>query len=300
MSAAELLLRQRLAAVVRGLVGARAGDVASIHQARVATRRLRESLPLLASGAWGRKLQRVVRQLTRTLGPVRELDVALESLGEFQRSGDASRAAVLLLRHIISAERQALHAEAVRAIDRADFPRLRHKALEALEAHKGQAVTSSQASRRAAAQRRAARRAEGVRAAVDNAAGIYLPDRLHEVRIAVKKLRYAIEIVRHVGGARANRASSTSSLRSAPGQLAVLKRAQELLGRMHDLEILIAKTRAVQASPQAPSLRLSGDLDRLVRSLETECRLLHGRYMSSRAQLLEICARVEARAAKAA
>jgi hypothetical protein len=69
---------------------------------------------------------------------------------------------------------------------------------------------------------------------------------------------------------------------------------------MHDLEVLIARTRAVQASPQAPNLRLSGDLDRLVRRLETECRLLHGHYMASRAQLIDICDRIDARAARAA
>jgi hypothetical protein len=136
---------------------------------------------------------------------------------------------------------------------------------------------------------------------IDNAAGIYLPDRLHAVRIAVKKLRYAIEVVRHVVPARPSRArSSSKSLRSVNGQLAALKRAQELLGRMHDLEILIARTRAVQASPQSPDLRLSGDLDRLVRRLETDCRLLHGHYMASRAPLIEICDRIEAQAARAA
>ena len=62
-----------------------------------------------------------------------------------------------------------------------------------------------------------------------------------------------------------------------------LKRAQDLLGRMHDLEMLIARTRAVQGPPQAPNLQLSADLDRLVRRLETECRRLHGRYMTRRA-----------------
>ena len=114
---------------------------------------------------------------------------------------------------------------------------------------------------------RAARRAERLRAAIENAAGIYLPDRLHEVRIAVKKLRYALEIARELSGSRA-----TARIRT-------LKRAQDLLGRMHDLEVLIARTRAVQGRAGAPNLRLSADLDRLVRRLETECRQLHGRYM---------------------
>jgi CHAD domain-containing protein len=132
------------------------------------------------------------------------------------------------------------------------------------------------------ARRRAARRAEHLRAAIDNAAGIYLPDRLHEVRIAVKKLRYAMEIARELSGSR------------AVAKILTLKRSQELLGRMHDLEVLIARTRAVQGSASAPSLRLSAELDQLVRRLETECRQLHGQYMAGRASLLAICDHVTA------
>ena len=70
----------------RSLPAARAGEVSAIHQARVATRRLREALPLVARGAPGRKLARAVRRLTRALGPVRELDVALLTLGELARA----------------------------------------------------------------------------------------------------------------------------------------------------------------------------------------------------------------------
>ena len=47
-SPSELLIRQRLAALSRTLPGARKGDVHAVHQARVATRRLREALPLVA------------------------------------------------------------------------------------------------------------------------------------------------------------------------------------------------------------------------------------------------------------
>ena len=130
---------------------------------------------------------------------------------------------------------------------------------------------------------RAARRADGLRAAIDNAAGIYLPDRLHQVRIAVKKLRYALEIARDLSGSRA-----TARIRT-------LKRVQELLGRMHDLEMLIARTRAIQSRAGAPNLKLSGDLDRLVRRLENECRRLHVRYMNERKALRGICDYVTAR-----
>ncbi len=96
-----------------------------------------------------------------------------------------------------------------------------------------------------------------------------------------------MELVRDLSGSRAMAAIRT------------LKEAQDLLGRMHDLEILIARTRAVQGSPIGTNLRLSGELDRLVRRLETECRQLHGHYMASRRKLLAICDRVETVPARA-
>jgi CHAD domain-containing protein len=301
-SVSDLLLRQRLSALSRTLIGARAGDMHAIHQARVATRRLREAVALMPSQSTARRLQRAARRLTRALGPVRELDVALQTLDELQREGDVPRPAVTCLRQLMTAERRLLQAEAVKIIDRGEFERLRQKLAEKerADAEKGR-VTSTTTRRESTAFRRVVRRGERLRGAMDNAAGIYLPDRLHAVRIAVKKLRYAIEVLQQMSGSRASRARTPSkSLRSVNGQLAALKRAQELLGRMHDLEVLIARTRAVQASPQAPNLRLSGDLDRLVRRLETECRLLHGHYMASRAQLIDICDRIDARAARAA
>jgi CHAD domain-containing protein len=283
-SASELLIRQRLTALSRTLPAARRGDVRSIHQARVATRRLREALPLVAVGNKGRKLERVVQRITRALGPVRELDVALMSLDELEAEGDIPRGAILRLRHVIGQERQLLHAEMQRRLDGANVERLRKRAVAA--ARRGPPAAARgrvrDPRRLAVAERRVARRAVALRFAIDNAAGIYLTDRLHDVRIAIKKLRYATELSRELSGSRAVAAIRT------------LKTAQDLLGRMHDLEILIARTRAVQGSPSATNLRLSADLDRLVRRLETECRQLHGHYMASRQKLLAICDRAEA------
>ena len=77
--------------MTRLLPAARDGHAESIRQARVATRRLREALPLLAPGPRGRALGKTVRRLTRALGPVRELDVALITL--IATCGDAEHAA---------------------------------------------------------------------------------------------------------------------------------------------------------------------------------------------------------------
>jgi hypothetical protein len=60
--------------------------------------------------------------------------------------------------------------------------------------------------------------------------------------------------------------------------------------------VLIARTRAVQSTATVRDLKLSDELDRLVRLLETECRLLHGRYMNVRKALRAICDHVAARA----
>ena len=64
---------------------------------------------------------------------------------------------------------------------------------------------------------------------------------------------------------------------------------QDLLGRMHDREVLITRIRALQGSDRAPTLKVSADLDRLVRRLEMECRQLHVRYMGFKKKLLELC-----------
>jgi len=281
----ELIIRQRVAALSRTLPGARRGDVQAVHQARVATRRIREALPLVARGRTGKSLKKSVRKLTRVLGPVRELDVALMNLDQLRNSGDVSEAAIARLRQLVTEERQRLGAEMIRLISHYNLPKFQKKAVEA--AARGPEVSGTHDPRRiAAALGRAARRAEGLHAAIDNAAGIYLPDRLHQVRITVKKLRYALEIAQDLSGSHA-----TARIRT-------LKRVQDLLGRMHDLEMLIARTRAVQGRAGAPNLSLSADLDRLVRRLENECRRLHARYMNERKALLRICDYVSAREAR--
>src|SRR5688572_10925991 len=120
----EMLIRQRLGALSRALPSARAGDVPAIHQARVATRRLREALPLVARGSAGRKLARAVRRLTRALGPVRELDVALLTLEELAKTPDVPRSGIQSLQQVIRQERARMHRDMGRTIDRCRLDKL--------------------------------------------------------------------------------------------------------------------------------------------------------------------------------
>jgi CHAD domain-containing protein len=207
---------------------------------------------------------------------VRELDVALQLIAELERTDAVPRQALTRLRQAVKAERERLYQDMRHQVGDGDLPKLRKRVLAATQG-KGRRRRLSDPERLERAQHRAGRRGERLRTAMENAAGMYLPDRLHEVRIAVKKLRYALELVRELSGSRA-----TARIRA-------LRKAQDLLGRMHDLEVLIARSRSLQGSSNAPSLKLSGDLDRIVRRLETECRQLHGRYMSSRQLLFAIC-----------
>jgi CHAD domain-containing protein len=112
---------------------------------------------------------------------------------------------------------------------------------------------------------------------------MYRSSDLHDVRIAVKKLRYGVELSQEAG------------LGGTRTDLTTLTATQDVLGRLHDLEVLIEWARDAQASSTPPELTTWRGLASLVRALENECRLLHARYLSSRAKLLGICDRAAER-----
>jgi CHAD domain-containing protein len=108
---------------------------------------------------------------------------------------------------------------------------------------------------------RIVQRAEGVLAALADVGTLYAPDRLHALRIAIKKLRYALEFVRRAPG-----------MDVAPA-LAALRRAQQRFGHLHDVQILLGQVRAL-----APSGADAG-YDAIVESLERDCREIHARVL---------------------
>ena len=271
------LLRQHLVSLLRAMPAAQAGDKTSVHQARVASRRLREALPVLGASADAEALDRAdkrVRRITRALGPVRELDVTLSLLDELEAKDRAPKRAIARLRAAVTEERQKRRRQMLEEIKPARLEKLR-KRLVQVAAPERRTYASADAIGEAAGQ--AEYRARKLRAAIDRAGGIYLADRLHRVRIEAKKLRYALEIQRELTHSR-----STARLNR-------LKHQQDLLGRVHDLEVLIDRTREVQASLPAANRRAMSELNRLIRALEDECREGHVEYMRGRPALLKIC-----------
>jgi CHAD domain-containing protein len=129
---------------------------------------------------------------------------------------------------------------------------------------------------------RLTRRVAVARSAIERAGALYVPERLHDVRIALKKLRYAAELMSEV------------ERRRVTADIAALKSAQDPLGRLHDLQVLLTSARDVHASLSPPDLTLWRDLGLLVRAIEGECRSLHARYLCERAKLLAIADRIGA------
>ena len=272
------LLRQRLVSLLTAMPAAQAGDETSVHQARVASRRLREALPVLGARADENALERAekrVRRITRALGPVRELDVTLLLLAELEGKGTAARRAIARVRTAVIEERQKRRTEMLEEITPSRLDKLRKRLVRVASPNSRAVAVPRNALTEASAQ--AAHRAKALKAAIDRAGGIYLADRLHRVRIEAKKLRYALEIQREL-----MRSRSTAGL-------ARLKNQQDLLGRVHDLEILIDRARGVQ-STLAPRDRIGmAELNRLVRVLEDECREGHAAYMRARPSLVKLC-----------
>ncbi len=270
------LMRQRLLALLDAMPAAASGDVTSVHRARVASRRLREVLPVVSEAAGSDALDRAgkqVRRITRALGPIRELDVALGHLDEAgARAGMSARALGKVRRHL--AEERAIHRRAMLDV-------ITPTALDKLKGRLHEPPSPPQAREQdaeiRAARRRAARRAAALGVAVKRAGNLYSSERLHQARIAAKKLRYALEVERELMRARAT------------GRINRLKRVQDLLGNIHDFEILIGRVREVQAAIASSDRKSATELDSLVRVLEEECREGHAAFLKQRAAITDLC-----------
>jgi CHAD domain-containing protein len=281
VSVTSRLLERRARALREHLPKAAAGDDRGIHQARVATRRLREALPILAAkpevGQAG-KARRKIRRLTRALGTVRELDVALAMLDELARAEHLPRLAVEDVRAHVLAERDARRDQMRRRLDRVDADKLNRRLASVAE----QLADSADQSWRTVLSARLLARATRLEGAIDTAGQLYAPEHLHDVRIAVKKLRYVLELAAEAGAAGAAARAST------------LKRAQELLGSLNDLHVLQQHVATVQAAPRAGRKGLASGLAAIASHLEGECRHRHGRYLTMAPKLRGVCTAVPA------
>lgn len=206
-------------------------DADEVHDLRVASRRLREGLalfsPLLPSRRRTR-LSRMSKEVTRLLGELRNADEAYLFFRELaaETTLTSRRETDLLLRHL-DAEREAHREKVAKELERFDVRTLRRGLRRLIERPNPFKMRAADpfAPWPPFAERALAERAAKVEALLPAARRAEDAAARHRLRIAVKKLRYRLEIV--------------AELAPDQGEAArlALKGYQDLLGKLHDLDV---------------------------------------------------------------
>jgi CHAD domain-containing protein len=246
-----------------------------VHQARVATRRLREAVPVAAAGLKGvkpRRLLRDLRTVTKALGPARDCDVTLTALQDVDTRSDRALGGVLraITAHVRAERREATGPLDV-ALDATAMAELGRRLATLASVRAASTDTTCQAE----LARRLDDRARRLRQRIEKAGALFVPERLHDVRIAGKQLRYMLEIANECGFVSAARLLST------------LKRTQDTLGRMQDLDVLLTRLRDMPDDTALESPRAAA-VERLAVMFELERRTLHATYLRRRASLVHL------------
>jgi CHAD domain-containing protein len=215
------------------LPAVRDGNADAIHDARVATRRLRAAAPLAwafePEDRWAEPME-ALRTLSRSFGRARDLDVALERLTSIEGEGRLTPSARTLayLKQTLTERQGRAHRTLIKTIEGLPLDSIRGLRLDCPR------LTMGRDRRPRVLEKHLAERATDLREAIDRASGVYFPNRAHQVRVNVKKLRYLLELL-------PKRARPAGALKS-------LRRAQESLGEVHDQQSLIDQIEDVKAS----------------------------------------------------
>lgn len=244
---------------------ARRGDPGGVHQARVASRRIREILPLVetwelageAESHRRRRRGKDVRRVAAALGAVRELDVTMGLLAAASTRHAWHPAVVAEVRAALETDRASRLDDLLDALRKVG-PRSFLSDLRRATAGKAPVSTVLEQAMNTRRQSRGT-----LLAATIQALGtLYVPDRLHAVRLAAKKLRYSLETQRAV-----RRGAVARDIR-------MLTQMQEQLGRLHDLQVLQERLRASPGQAHRTELR------RMNADIERECRAMHARILA--------------------
>ena len=245
------------------------GDVEAVHRSRVASRRLREILPVLGLADEGPRRPQAVargktrRRVTRALGGVRELDVALGMLDEIvgghpEPDGGGRRRRGRSSRRTAGCAATQMHDE----LTTAEADKLHRRPRRRSTDHVGTAATVRSA-RPEPADRRAGRTAGG-------------GDRRRPARCTPSTGFTRSASPRSSCATRSSSSRSSAACRRA-GSSTRLRRLQDLLGRQHDLEVVAGYVRAPgRAGPGRCGRRRAGALP----CSNARFRELHAAYLA--------------------
>lgn len=227
---ASPLLRQRVRALFKQLPKGLAGDEEAIHQMRVAGRRLRAALPLLARKPDGKRVKRalrVLRELTRAAGQSRDLDVGLDLLERHlegqpnPRRPDEPDADQKKMRQRLRSARTRSRGRMAEALLDLEIARLRRDLRRVLSHSPCDLFTVVARLRNARDER-----GEALLARFTALGDRYDPEALHAVRRQSRRLRYIGEV-------------NDALLRDEPSEASALfKSLQDKVGSLHDVHVL--------------------------------------------------------------
>jgi len=277
-------LRKRVRVFARQSKGVFQGDAEALHRTRVASRRLRELLPILRlDGRTVLKLDCALRRVTKRLGAVRDLDVLMMLIEELRNDRRYSKPALDEVQASVEDRRAQARDRLKERLSPAKLQKISRrlkrvtKHLEAGDAGPREAANGRRARETSwAVDARCARRAARVREAIDAAGIVYAAGPLHQLRIALKKFRFALEL------------KAQLDQNAAVRDITALKSSQDLLGRLHDLQVLVEHARDIQATRLFADPAGWRELGSLVRVLERDCRTLHARYVRDAASLADL------------
>lgn len=262
------LLKERIRAVFRHLPKGLAGEEEAVHQVRVAGRRLRVALPLLARKPRGRRVKRalvILRDLTRAAGLGRDPDVIV-SLYEQRLDGvPAPAPEQLLLRRRLRATRTRSRTRMAEALMDIEIAGVRRD-LRRVVARGAEGVFTVMA------RLRDTRDTEGTALLLgfETIGERYDPIALHALRRGTRRLRYAAEL--------------SDALRGEESEApALLKGLQDAIGTLHDHHMLIGWFTARAEAAVARGATALADSARTEQAFfEETARRLHAEILERR------------------
>jgi CHAD domain-containing protein len=247
--------------------GTRLGiDPENLHQLRVATRRIRAFLRVAQSHVdreWADETSRQLGELGRSLGPVRDLDVLLETLRpEVSALDDGGRPAAEKVLAQLQESRDRLHDELVQALQAPAYAEIVERLLEP--------VPPAAEPPRHSLAKLAGREIRRLAKRVDRLGASPADEALHRLRIRVKRVRYTLEL------------ASPDADKRTERMIRAAKRLQDVLGEHQDAVVAEERIRSLAAEADPGGAFVAG---RLAERQAERGRQLRKRFPRARRRL---------------
>jgi CHAD domain-containing protein len=246
--------------------GVRDGDAESIHQARIATRRARAALRMVDQDNTERF--ELCRHLGRMLGKVRDLDITQEVFHTLSTRVPTASYAIAAARQTVERDQQQARRRFAKALDHLELrPLLTLRPRPSITA-----VSFWKDWRRSVVTEMLARQ-QALCDAIERAPAVYMPNRIHRVRIAIKKLRYALEV------------TDATGIRVDNRLMRDLRKTQDLLGRVHDIDV----ARRVVQRLDGTDKTIAAEMALLDAVMGADCVALHEKFLARRERIRAAC-----------